>query len=98
MGYRAHSVCVCGIPVPKEVVFADSFVYENAGGRRLTVGAAANEDLRCCENVPANEATKNAGGSGPLKSPLPTKLCECAQFEELKRCKEDNQLRLGMCV
>ena len=51
-----------------------------------------------CENVPANEVTKNAGGSGPLKSPLPTKLCECAQFEELKRCKEDNQLRLGMCV
>ena len=39
-------VGVCGIPVPKEVVFADSFVYENAGGRRLTVGAAANEDLR----------------------------------------------------
>eukprot|EP00439_Symbiodinium_sp_Y106_P003767 s7787_g1.t1 len=61
-------------------------------------------------------------GSGPLKSPLPTKLllrwediqadhldvpaeickdlklCECAQFEERKRCKEDNQLRLGMCV
>ena len=24
-------VRVCGIPVPKEVAFADSFVYENAG-------------------------------------------------------------------
>ena len=24
-------VRVCGVPVPKEVAFADSFVYENAG-------------------------------------------------------------------
>ena len=84
-------VGVCGIPVPKEATSVDSIA-------------------------------KNAGGSGPLKSPLPTKLllrwediqadhldvpaeickdlklCECAQFEERKRCKEDNQLRLGMCV
>ena len=87
-------VCVCvyvEVHVPKEATSVDSFA-------------------------------KNAGGSGPLTSPLPTKLllrwedfqtdhldvpaemrkdlklCECAQFKERKRCKEDNQLRLGMCV
>ena len=46
---------VCGIPVPKEVVFADRFVYE-----RMQGAAGLSSELRPtktsdgkCENVPA---------------------------------------------
>ena len=48
-------VGVCGIPVPKEVAFADSFVYE-----RMQGAASLPSELRPtktsdgkCENVPA---------------------------------------------
>ena len=48
-------VCVCGIPVPKEVAFADSFVYERmqgAAGLPSELRPAKTSDGRC-ENVAA---------------------------------------------
>ena len=48
-------VGVCGIPVPKEVAFADSFVYERvqgAAGLPSELRPTKTSDGKC-ENVPA---------------------------------------------
>ena len=52
---RIDRVGVCGIPVPKEVAFADSFVYERmqgAAGLPSELRPTKTSDGKC-QNVPA---------------------------------------------
>ena len=51
-------MCVCRIPVPKQVVFADSFVYERmqgAAGLPPELQPTKTSDGKC-ENAPAEHA------------------------------------------
>ena len=51
----SEALCVCGVPVPKEVSYADSFVYtrmQGAAGLPSELRPRKTSDGRC-ENVPA---------------------------------------------